>query len=311
MVHIFFVSGSFGSTINLVVQNFCSNMANRPEYDLNKLPEFGIRADGSAHTYQKAGHWDTIQKYQDFFAGKIDQNLNVSTPVYDIGGQETIGKTIKMFYKNVPKEKVVFIYTPDLYYAEINFLARYYKIAVGYYNKGLEYFGLEYSPAFQVDYGNKQIRSCSDLDRWELRDRLSRWYFDYINEWTHASSFAPNHWYKFGTDEILNNTRETFAKICNIVDTLNESKLDEFNKFVATWRSSQQYMIDELNLVYDIMDSIINDKFISWEQSSLCVFSEAMLQKKLFDAGYELLCHNLNQFPTNTEDLHYKLRRIE
>jgi len=307
MIHIFFISGGFGSTINLVVQNFCTTIGHNPELDIKGLPELGVRFDGSAHTYWKEGHWDTLQKYQDFFAGKTDQDLKVSAPVYDIGEQSQ-EETIKMFFDNVPDDKVVFVYIPNEYYVDINILARYYKIAVGYYNRGMEFFGWDNFNHFKN--WNENYTSFKDMQKWEFREMIITEYEIWTNEWLKSKSFAPSHWLKVGTDEILNNTEDTFLKICNHVDTIDTSKLEEFKQFISDWRNKQQYLVDEVDLVNKIVDAVVNRKITSWNQSQLCIFSEAMIQKKLKTNGYDLRCFGLNDFPTNSVDLYRLVEKI-
>ena len=81
MIHILFVPGSFGSTVNLVAQSFCKNIKS-PTLPL----EESILPDGSAHSYYKKGHWHNKELFLDFISGKIDQDLEISTPVYPYYG---------------------------------------------------------------------------------------------------------------------------------------------------------------------------------------------------------------------------------
>lgn len=56
----------------------------------------------------------------------------------------------------------------------------------------------------------------------------------------------------------------------------------------------------EYQLVTDI---VANQPFFSWGKGNLSIFGEAKVQQLLRLQGYELLCANLNDFPTNSKEL--------
>ena len=149
------------------------------------------------------------------------------------------------------------------------------------------------------------------MRRWELREFFSLFYIGWINHWIEAPSFAPNNWLKISTDEILNNSRDTFTKICNFIDEFDDSKITEFNKFSDSWPNKQAYLIEEINLVNKIVGSVVSDQeMIAWDPSWLCIWSEAMIQRKLRDSGYNLKCSGLDTFPTNSIQLYELLEKL-
>ena len=281
MVHILFVGGSFGSTVNLVTQAFCKNIRS-PELPL----EESILPDGSAHSYYKKGHWNTKQLLTNFFKGEIDQDLQIGTPTYPNDGM-TVQEIFSLFQNKRPHDKVVLIYIKDRNYADLNGLAQYYKISKGKLNKGLDFTFYVDDLLKDIKKWNKDYRSFDDMRTWELREFFSLYHSNRVKCWVDALLLAPDNWLKISTCDILNNTGETFIKICNFVDEFDDSKITEFNKFSDSWPETQGYLIKELELVNKIVDYTINKKITSWTPSQLCMFSEAMIQSKLRDNGYE------------------------
>lgn len=304
MIHILFVPGSFGSTINLVVQSFCENIRS------SELPlEESILPDGSAHSYYKKGHWHTKELLTNFFKGEIDQDLQIGTPIYPNDGM-TVQEIFSLFQNKRPHDRVVLIYIKDRNYAELNILAQYYKISKGALSRGFEYTFYVDEHLLSIRKWNKDYSSFNDMRPWELREFFSLYYTDWVKHWLDAPLFAPNNWLKISTNDILTNTRETFIKICNFVDEFDDSKIIEFNKFSDWWPETQGYLIKELELVNKIVDYTINKKITSWTSSQLCIISEAMIQSKLRDNGYELKCFDLDTFPTDSIQLYRLMEKL-
>ena len=64
----------------------------------------------------------------------------------------------------------------------------------------------------------------------------------------------------------------------------------------------QKYLHLDL-LCEKILDNFFNNKPYCWNSKDLTIISQAYIQKKLRDNGYELQCYNLNDFPTSTENI--------
>lgn len=305
MIHILFVPGSFGSTINLVAQSFCKNFISPALLSLDE----SILSDGSAHSYYKQGHWSTKELLTDFLEGRIDQDIKISTPTYPYNDM-TVQEIFSQYQNKRPYDKVVLIYINDMNYAELNMLAQYYKISAGSLSHGLEYTFYVDGLLADIKKWNKEYSSFKDMRPWELREFFSLYYTDWIKHWLDAQLLAPSNWLKISTYDILNNSRETFMKICNFVDEFDNSKEIEFNKFSDSWLEKQRYLINELELVNKIVDYATNQKITSWTSSQLCMFSEAMIQKKLRDNGYELKCFGLDIFPNDSIQLYRLMEKI-
>jgi hypothetical protein len=144
------------------------------------------------------------------------------------------------------------------------------------------------------------------MQNWEFREWFSLFYTQWVQEWINAKQYINPNWYTVSVTDILNHTHETFLKMVKHFGTLDEAEFDEFIKY---WRSKQQYLIDERDILDKIVDSVISQTPYTWKDLNL--ISEAMIQKKLRDQGYEIKCYNLNKFPTNSEDLFVLLEKNE
>jgi hypothetical protein len=92
------------------------------------------------------------------------------------------------------------------------------------------------------------------------------------------------------------------------VGGFNLGLTSEFDNFVNAWRLKQQYLLDEHAIIKNIVKFTISNTLYTWKKLNL--ISEAIIQRQLRDAGYEIRCYNLNELPTNSIDLHQLLDRV-
>jgi hypothetical protein len=57
------------------------------------------------------------------------------------------------------------------------------------------------------------------------------------------------------------------------------------------------------SIITSIVENVIKNKEYSWADKTLTIYDEANIQKALRKHGYELKCHELNEFPTSTVGL--------
>jgi hypothetical protein len=305
MNHVLFPPGAFGTTIGYVLSRF-SLGENIEKVCPTKL----ISPDGSMHLAygdinKRPGHWAFQSQLENFFNGETDQHIKISTPIYpnpDLHANEIIN----LFEKHRPTDKYVFLYIKDLYYSELNMIIQYYKIAHGVLNESLKIFCGKNE--HNIKQWNSNYTHWTQMQSWELREWLSLFYIDWVSEWIEAKNYVPSHWLVISTEEILNDTFNTFIKVCEYCNGYNESTYEELKYFSEVWRSKQQYLIDEYKLVNDIVKNSINKTNFDWVP--LNIISESIIQQQLRSHGYEIKCHNLNSFPTNSIHLHHLMEKI-
>jgi hypothetical protein len=302
MIHILFVPGTFGTTVQYAVRQFNKNLVG---HRILRTHRKLILPDGSTHSFIKSGHYGLLQDLNDFLDNKIDQDIVVTSPTYPMSDAHA-DTIINLFQKYRPNDKYVFIYVDSIDQAEITILAQYYKISTGLRN--LSIGTLCGNNQHDIINWNPKYTHWNQMQQWELREWFSRFYPAWVQEWIEAKNYVPPSWLTISSRDILNNTNETFKKIINETGNFNSDFQDEFDDFVDLWRSKQQYILDEHVTIKNIVKFTVDNIPYTWEK--LNVISEAIIQRRLRDAGYEIRCYNLNEFPTNSNDLYQLLDHI-
>ena len=152
-----------------------------------------------------------------------------------------------------------------------------------------------------VSRWNPSYKTVDDLKPWEFREWQSL--FEY-QKYLEAPTKVDKTFLKISTEELLNNTVNTFEKIINWCGLTRSSA--DLSKFADEWRQKQQYVLDEYNLIIEIVNATINN--ISRPiPEDLNIFAQALIQQRLRRAGYEIRCDGLDKLPKDTALLHQLL----
>lgn len=296
MVHILFLPGTFGTTIEYILSQFNLNYSFlRPTF----FDEDIILPDGSMHAFYKTAHFGTKQCLKTFLSNRNKETPFFSSSIYPMSDY-TAKEIIEQYKIQTSKDKHIFIYIDSVETAEINMLFQYYKISTGLaFQKGMSIFcGLNQN---NIINWNQSYTHWGQMRQWELREWFSIFYSEWINEWLSAIDFIDPSWHTISSKNILTEPHETFLKAINYVDEFDSTLENQFIKFVNDWRLKQQYVIDEYNMINQIVHSVIHNITFTWEKIN--ILSESIIQQKLRSAGYEIKCYNLNVFPTNSIEL--------
>lgn len=296
MLHILFVPGTFGTTVQYVVRQYNKKLL---EYRIKDHYKNLIFSDGSMHGFFKTGHYLEIKDLNDYLDNKIDQDIPITSPIYPTSDAHA-DTIINLFCKHRPLDNYVFIYIDNIVQAEITMLAHYYKISIGSVNKSIG--SMCGDNQHNIINWNPNYTHWSQMQIWELREWISLFYEEWVQEWIDAKSHVPPNWFTVSSGDILENTRETFLKIINYVGEFDHDLENEFTEFIKVWKEKQQYLLDEHNLIKNIVESTVSKTLYTWPKLNL--ISTAIVQKRLRDQGYEIKCYNLNDFPTNSSDLY-------
>lgn len=287
MISIFFVPGMFGSTVEYVLRAYSK--------ELSRIEKQTCCPDGSMHNFSRQIHaisMKDILKLSD----QSYNSLEIITTVYPFRENHLpdIIVTHRQFSKH--NDKNILIYSPDLRSAELNMLFQYYKVAFGHEVKeGLDVFC--HRNQTDIVNWNQAYTHWSQMQPWELREWLSLLYVVPVNEWINSYHQVDDSFLKVKNTTLLNNPQQAIqqiAEFCNL--TFAEDPTD----FLEHWRQQQQYIVDE----FECLDAIVNQTIDNWKP--LSIIGEAIVQHRLKAKGFELRCHNLNVFPTDSDSL-YKL----
>lgn len=296
MIHVLFVPGMFGTTVEYVLRSFTKEYVS-----LDKVP---VCNDGSMHNFGKELHPLQRETIAEFF--NTLQSDSITTPIYPFpnDGLTDIIDAIKQYSSSYDTDKRVLIHASSLQGAELNVLFQYHKIAFGEkINLGLTIFCNNNS--HNVIKWNPDYTSWKDMQPWELREWFSLFYVEWVQEWINSQNQVEDAVLKIDHRDILDNflpTMSTIIKHCGLTET------SELEDFAREWRSKQQYIVDEYNLLAQIVDSSINCQLLSWEPIN--VIAEAIVQQRLRALGYEIRCDGLNTFPTDSKTLYNLLEKV-
>lgn len=151
-----------------------------------------------------------------------------------------------------------------------------------------------------------------NLETWELREFLSFYLYD-----QHAAEMDLHH-----TDEFRSrfsdckfidvaDLRDNFSNvIVNLMQYLDlEFVRKDFDRVYKKWIVLQTHCYKD-QLIKSIVLNLLNNKYQEWN-NSLTLVDEAMIQYFLRNHGYELQCHGLNHFPSNTKDLKKVMYQVQ
>ena len=292
MIYVYFWAGTFGSTIEYVLRSFTN------EYTPVNAK---IAQDGSMHQFYKFHHLTNAKKISNFINQnlKLDSIATVTYPSDDNLSLAEITTLVQPSYN--PSDKFILLYVNNLEYAEINRLFQYYKILNGaVYNRGLTSIVFDNAESILSKW-NPSYKNVDDLKPWELREWQSL--FDY-RKYIEVPTQVDNKFIKISTEEILNNTVDTFEKIIDFCGLTRSA--DDLSKFANEWRQKQQYVLDEHKLIIEIVNATINN--ISRDiPEDLNIFAQSLIQQRLRRAGYEIQCDGLDKLPKNTALLYQLL----
>lgn len=294
MIHVFFVPGMFGTTIEYVLRNFTN------EYQACTAE---ICSDGSMHWFKK--------EYHPRLATHIElvSDLNsssITTPIYPFLDLH-LPDIFNMYQQHIPAYKAdpcVLLHASSLRGAELNMLFQYYKIAIGHHvHLGLDIFCGD--NAHNIVNWNPSYTHWSEMKPWELREWFSLFYAQWVQEWIVSQQQVDSTFLKVDHIDVLDNFVPTISKIIKYCGLTETDGVEEFSKL---WRGKQQYIVDEFELLDAIVTHSINNHQFSW--SPINVIAEAIVQQRLRALGYEIRCDGLNTFPTDSETLYNLLEKV-
>lgn len=289
MICVFFVPGMFGTTVEYVLRAFTNELDNI---------EAEILPDGSMHSFKTQMHLTNRDDFVSFFTDRAPL-VTVTTPIYPLKDTK-LPELLSICQPSLTiNDRRIFVYADSAEYAELNMLFQYHKISA---SKALQ---LELDifcgdNASDIVKWNPLYTHWSQMKTWELREWFSFFYPGWTQEWIDASKQVDSLWTKVSTRDLLNDTEQTFKKIIQISGLSRNHK--SLTKFANDWRQRQQYVLDEHKLINHAVECIITQVDFSW--SDLNIIAEAMIQNKLREAGFEILCDGLNKFPTNAIEFH-------
>ena len=163
---------------------------------------------------------------------------------------------------------------------------------------------VEWQADFVDNLLNWNKSNLNEMEPWELREFLSLYIYQQHNSETKYKdmcTYVNPKVYKIDIHDLINNYKDT------IINLLCYCKLplirNNFDEVCQEWIALQKH-IEKDKIVNTIVDSIINNYTFTWADQNLTLVDEAIVQMRLRELHkLDLLCYNLNVFPTNTNNL--------
>jgi hypothetical protein len=142
------------------------------------------------------------------------------------------------------------------------------------------------------------------MQSWELREWFSLFYVSWVQEWINSQAQVPADWLKVRNVDVLNQPKQSVDIIMKFCNLTSKSGVEDFFR---EWKQKQQYVIDEMQLINNIVKSTTEQTQFAW--NPINIVAESMIQQKLRSAGYEIRCDGLNTFPTDAKTLYNLLEK--
>jgi hypothetical protein len=284
MIGVFFVPGTFGSTVDAAL-NFNESM----------VP----CANGSSHVRFKALH-----SIDDILSELADLSNSVCISPFWPWTNMQLDQILATVTNIIPLQCIVIIYCNSFDAAELNLLFQLHKMPNNDeipQNRGL--YCICGDNLENIRMWNSNYTHWTDMQQWELREWLHFFYPTFINEWkqpaielknaTFDALFVPN-------VDILNNPHCTITTIANYC---NVELHPGVNSYLTAWQLANRYIVVEYQLTKDIIHAVRTNTDLTW--SKLNIIQEAIVQYRLTEIGYKLRCRELelNDFPQTTASL--------
>lgn len=281
MINIFFPVGMFGTTIEYTIRRFAKGHG-------ASINSRNVNSDGSMHVFNKLTHLLSFE--QDFST----DDSNILTTIYPnrnlLDPLSTIEKWKSILGEHA--EKTIFIrpqHSEDIYRNE---LFAYHKTKEVYVPNILD---------TKATVWSNEYESGEDMQRWEKREALSLHVNQRVKDFDNIQSVAEKSWLQINPDEILYNLYATVEKVFFWAGL--ERNENDLTAFCHEWHQAQAYIVNEFFLVESIVDAVINNRKLEWDSNNLSLMGESLVQAKLSNAGLEIECAGLNDFPNNSEQI--------
>jgi len=154
------------------------------------------------------------------------------------------------------------------------------------------------------------MSSWQGNQKWELREFLSLYLYDQNTAETgykDVVEYKSNKVFKIQINQIRDNFNAVFTELAEWLDIENVRTNNELTKLHADWIQNEPYLYKD-KLIENIVDAIISNRIL--EMTELTITDESQIQHRLRNAGYEIKCYGLNEWPKTTTQLRELIYKI-
>ncbi len=152
-------------------------------------------------------------------------------------------------------------------------------------------------------YVQDDLSNWESTDDWEYREFLSLWlYNQHMNEtgYKDITNYENSKVFKIQISQLRDDFINTITDLSKWLQIENVRSDDDLTKLHLDWLQNEPYLYKD-RLIKEMVDAIINNVDIPMNECS--IFDQADIQRRLRNAGYEIKCYGLNEWPSTTTQL--------
>jgi hypothetical protein len=257
---------------------------------------------GNSHNF-KGGHLENMQGWNNFVALPSDRLFVRFHP--KTTRKESLSKNLDQICDQA--NHVIYL-CPDHESVLLMINNMFTKIWDNWFDR---IFSVELDP--MIIYKNWPVDPTlpiSQLPPWVLREFLSLYLLPAWNsqvEWGNLHHQNQDNCCVVTVTELLTQIESTLTRIQKFCQLDYQRSVADLLDYHQTNLGLQKFLTQD-RICQTIVDSIMEHKMHTWEPLPLP--SEAWIQWQLRNLGYELRCHGLDMFPTNSVQLRELLYRV-
>jgi hypothetical protein len=254
-----------------------------------------FRANGNSHNFQGT-HLDNMQGWRQYQSGPYQSKFVRFHPKNE--QNHSLQDHLEEILQSV--DQVIFLY-PDTDSVLLNMNNWFHKVWDDWWT---------YLVCSEIDsaklYQNWPINpgtAVHDIDLWIRREFLSQYL---VPSWrSQVEWYFPDSWQSpkcqyILVKDLLHDFENTITSIADFLKLDVQRPISTLLPYHEQNIKLQKY-IDQDKICNHIIDSILHDEVKAW--NALPIVSEAWIQWKLRELGYEIRCHGLDTFPTTSVQL--------
>lgn len=287
-IPIAYLAGTYGTYLQWCLTNLT---------DTNELiSPFMATGSSHNHTFHNIGHWLEIDQFDEFVKESPTAKFARFHP--KIKQQDSASLRLNTVCELV--SHMIYIY-PDRDSVLLTINNVFTKVWDNYWDS----FSISTIAKDKI-YQNWPVDpnlALSDIPVWIHREFLSLYlmpaWFDQV-EWYHPDIWSNPKCCIITVRELLVNFQKTLEKISQYCQIKYARPIEDLLPFHEQNLKNQKYLHHDA-VCMNIVQAVIHNKDLSWQPLSLP--SEAWIQWRLRELGYEIRCHGLDIFPTNSVQL--------
>jgi hypothetical protein len=177
-----------------------------------------------------------------------------------------------------------------------------------YYDGGMSYLNPQ---DILKNYPVDPNINLKEIPNWIMREHMS---FNLFQSWQdQVEWYFPDRWQHpkakvITTKDLLDDFESTLEKIMYFWNKEKVREIADLRIYHDEMLSMQQHLGKD-QLCENIILSLL-DQYDSFFWGDICMISQSWIQHQLRNLGYEIRCHDLNDFPQDTSQLKALLYRI-